>query len=368
MACCAVTCCHITVALWHPVGKTVFCRCSDVLGRIALALTKGLVLVVAFKGNGDSLRTKCIRTPTAESKTYMYMHYYQIWYTTLLYTNKGSWELHYGAHSTIASSFQCIQVAIHCDHISKKDHNQWSKKALKLLENIDQWVQHCCNLVLLDGVNDHCTMSCHQKHHLYDWASFYMQAWDPHYSGQTGAQVGNTVLLDISDGPVEIVTGMFTPFFSFCRKYWWSCNRHWVVTTDQSHGHHPPACIGHRCHLFYHHGCWEMWHKLYHGSTLSRPFPCVSGLFPWPPWLSVNSTTEPPQTSPINHWGRYWQAWSKLQDYPICHVYLPLHICPFICWGFCYPLLPWLLHQFPSFWSPVWGTFARNRLARMSPT
>ena len=63
---------------------------SDVLRRMALALTKGLVLVVALKGNGDHLRTRYVGTLTAESETYMYMCYYQIWYTTLLYTSKGS--------------------------------------------------------------------------------------------------------------------------------------------------------------------------------------------------------------------------------------------------------------------------------------
>ena len=63
---------------------------SSELGRNALALTKLLGLGVALKGDGESSRTRCIRTLTPESKTYMYTHYYQIWYTTLQYTNYGS--------------------------------------------------------------------------------------------------------------------------------------------------------------------------------------------------------------------------------------------------------------------------------------
>ena len=51
---------------------------SSELGRNALALTKLLELGIALKGNGESRRTRCIRTPTAESETYMYMHYYHV--------------------------------------------------------------------------------------------------------------------------------------------------------------------------------------------------------------------------------------------------------------------------------------------------
>ena len=46
-----------------------------------------LMLEIALKGNGCDRRTRCIRTPTAESETYKYMHDYQISYTTLLYTH-----------------------------------------------------------------------------------------------------------------------------------------------------------------------------------------------------------------------------------------------------------------------------------------
>ena len=60
---------------------------SSELGRNALALTKLLGLGIALKGDGESRRTRCVRTPIAESETYMYMRYYQIWYTTLQYTN-----------------------------------------------------------------------------------------------------------------------------------------------------------------------------------------------------------------------------------------------------------------------------------------
>ena len=49
------------------------------LGRNALALTKLLGLGIALKGDGESRRTRCVRTLTAESETYKYMHYYQIW-------------------------------------------------------------------------------------------------------------------------------------------------------------------------------------------------------------------------------------------------------------------------------------------------
>ena len=63
------------------------CMPSSELGRNILALSKWLGLGVALKGNGESSRTRCIRTLTAESKTYMYTCYYQIWYTTLQYTN-----------------------------------------------------------------------------------------------------------------------------------------------------------------------------------------------------------------------------------------------------------------------------------------
>ena len=52
---------------------------SSELGRNALALTKLLGLGVALKGNGESSRTRYIRTLTAESETYKYTHYYQIW-------------------------------------------------------------------------------------------------------------------------------------------------------------------------------------------------------------------------------------------------------------------------------------------------
>ena len=60
---------------------------SSELGRNALALTKLLGLGVALKGDGESSRTRCVQTLTAESETYMYTCYYQIWYTTLQYTN-----------------------------------------------------------------------------------------------------------------------------------------------------------------------------------------------------------------------------------------------------------------------------------------
>ena len=60
---------------------------SSELGRNALALTKLLELGIALKGDDESRRTRCIRTLTAESKTYMYTCYYQIWYTTLQYTS-----------------------------------------------------------------------------------------------------------------------------------------------------------------------------------------------------------------------------------------------------------------------------------------
>ena len=52
---------------------------SSELGRNALALIKLLGLGVALKGDGESSRTRCVRTLTAESKTYQYMCYYQIW-------------------------------------------------------------------------------------------------------------------------------------------------------------------------------------------------------------------------------------------------------------------------------------------------
>ena len=52
---------------------------SSELGRNALALMKLLGLGVALKGDGESSRTRCVRTLTAESKTYKYMCYYQIW-------------------------------------------------------------------------------------------------------------------------------------------------------------------------------------------------------------------------------------------------------------------------------------------------
>ena len=51
---------------------------SSELGRNALALTKLLGLGVALKDDGESSRTRCIRTPTAESETYKYMQYYHI--------------------------------------------------------------------------------------------------------------------------------------------------------------------------------------------------------------------------------------------------------------------------------------------------
>ena len=60
---------------------------SSELGRNALALTKLLRLGIALKGDGKSRRTRCVRTLTAESETYMYTCYYQIWYTTLQYTS-----------------------------------------------------------------------------------------------------------------------------------------------------------------------------------------------------------------------------------------------------------------------------------------
>ena len=60
------------------------------LGWNALVLTKYWNLDRALKGNGKGRRTRYIRTPTAKSRTYKYMRYYQIWYTTLLYTNWGS--------------------------------------------------------------------------------------------------------------------------------------------------------------------------------------------------------------------------------------------------------------------------------------
>ena len=60
---------------------------SSELGRNALALTKLLELGIALKGDGESRRTRCVRTLTAESETYMYTCYYQIWYTTLQYTS-----------------------------------------------------------------------------------------------------------------------------------------------------------------------------------------------------------------------------------------------------------------------------------------
>ena len=49
------------------------------LGRNVLALTKLLGLGIALKGDGESRRTRCVRTLTAESETYKYTHYYQIW-------------------------------------------------------------------------------------------------------------------------------------------------------------------------------------------------------------------------------------------------------------------------------------------------
>ena len=52
---------------------------SSELGRNALALTKLLGLGVALKDDGESSRTRCVRTLTAETKTYKYTHYYQIW-------------------------------------------------------------------------------------------------------------------------------------------------------------------------------------------------------------------------------------------------------------------------------------------------
>ena len=52
---------------------------SSELDRNALALTKLLGLGVALKGDGESSRTRCVRSLTAESKTYKYTHYYQIW-------------------------------------------------------------------------------------------------------------------------------------------------------------------------------------------------------------------------------------------------------------------------------------------------
>ena len=51
---------------------------SNELGWNVLALTKWLVLGLALKGNGESSRTTYIRTPTAESETYMYTYYYHI--------------------------------------------------------------------------------------------------------------------------------------------------------------------------------------------------------------------------------------------------------------------------------------------------
>ena len=75
---------HCTLSRAHNLLNS---EPSIELGRNALALTKLLGLGIALKGNGESRRTRCVRTPTAESKTYMYMCYYQIWYTTLQYTN-----------------------------------------------------------------------------------------------------------------------------------------------------------------------------------------------------------------------------------------------------------------------------------------
>ena len=66
---------------WKGEGKGTMLNGmpSSELGRNALALTKLLGLGIAHKGNGESRRTRCIRTLTVESETYKYMHYYQIW-------------------------------------------------------------------------------------------------------------------------------------------------------------------------------------------------------------------------------------------------------------------------------------------------
>ena len=66
---------HCTLSRAHNLLNSVP---SSELGRNALAPTKLLGLGIAFKGNGESRRTRCVRTPTAESKTYKYMCYYQI--------------------------------------------------------------------------------------------------------------------------------------------------------------------------------------------------------------------------------------------------------------------------------------------------
>ena len=59
---------------------------SSELGRNALALTKLLGLGVALKGDGESSRTRCVRTPTAESKicTCIITKYGILHYSTLI--------------------------------------------------------------------------------------------------------------------------------------------------------------------------------------------------------------------------------------------------------------------------------------------
>ena len=68
--------CRTYLSFWHQLLNGVP---SSELGRNALALTKLLGLGVALKGDGESSRTRCVWTPTAESETYKYTHYYQIW-------------------------------------------------------------------------------------------------------------------------------------------------------------------------------------------------------------------------------------------------------------------------------------------------
>ena len=66
---------HCTLSRAHNLLNSMP---SSELGRNALALTKLLGLGIALKGDGESRRTRCVRTLTAESETYMYTCYYQI--------------------------------------------------------------------------------------------------------------------------------------------------------------------------------------------------------------------------------------------------------------------------------------------------